>query len=232
MSIPDETLMAFADGALPPAEAERVLAALEADPALAERVALLADGRRIAAGAFAAVLAEPVPARLLAAAGAAAPAVALDVRPAAPANDNRARGWRITALAAAASLLVGAFLGSRLPLDAPAPGAPLLPPRLVAALDGAAGPGVTVTATHLVEDGQYCRRFAMAEPEGALLGLACREPAGWRLRVAVARGAGGAFQPASGEDPVIAEVLERLGAGPALDPAAEAQARQRGWRGR
>jgi hypothetical protein len=228
MSIPDETLMAFADGALAPAEAERVAAALEADPALAERVALLADGRRIAAGAFRDVLAEPVPARLLAAAGAAAPAVVV----AAPANDNRARGWRITALAAAASLLVGAFLGTRLPLDTPAPGAPLLPPRLVAALDGASGPGVTVTATHLVEDGQYCRRFAMAEAEGALLGLACREPAGWRLRVAVSRGAGGAFQPASGEDPVIAEVLERLGAGPALDAAAEAQARQRGWRAR
>jgi hypothetical protein len=49
--------------------------------------------------------------------------------------------------------------------------------------------------------------------------------------VAVARsGGGGAFAPASGEDPVIAEVLERLGAGPALDAAAEREAQRRGWR--
>ncbi|MBR0678785.1 anti-sigma factor, partial [Roseomonas alkaliterrae] len=58
MSIPDETLMAFADGTLPEAEAMRVVAAIEADPALAERVALLAEGREALRGAFAGVLAE------------------------------------------------------------------------------------------------------------------------------------------------------------------------------
>ena len=68
MSIPDETLMAFADGTLPAAEAERIAAALDTDPALAERVALLADGRRLAARAFRDGLHEPIPARLLAAA--------------------------------------------------------------------------------------------------------------------------------------------------------------------
>lgn len=219
MSIPDETLMAFADGTLPVAEAERIAALLEADPSLAERVALLADGRRIAAGAFREVLDEAVPARLLAAATE-TPAV----------NDNRRRPWRLAALAAAAGLVLGAFLGTQLPAGAP-PEAGLLPARVAAALDGSGARGVVVSGTHLAEGGVYCRRFALPEETGTLQGLACREPEGWRLRVAVARSAeGGTFQPAGADDPVIAEMLERLGAGPALDATAEGEARRRGWR--
>lgn len=38
MTLPDETLMAFADGTLPAEAAARVAAAVAADPALAERV--------------------------------------------------------------------------------------------------------------------------------------------------------------------------------------------------
>lgn len=225
MSIPDETLMAFADGTLPEAEADRIAAALDADPDLAERVALLADGRRIAAGAFREVLDEPVPARLLAAATTAA---------AMPVNDNRRRGWRMASLAAAAGLVLGAFLGPRLPLPGGAPvDAGLLPARVAAALDGAGGGGVAIAGTHLAEGDIYCRRFAMPDGTGAMQGVACREPEGWRLRVAVARNAeGGSFQPAGADDPVIAEVLERLGAGPMLDTAAVAEAQRRGWRAR
>ncbi len=228
MSIADETLMAFADGTLPEAEVERVAAAIEADAELAERLALLADGRRIAAGAFRDVLDEPVPARLLAAASAVAvqPAVAVPA-----ANDNRRRAWRVAAFAAAASLVVGAFLGTWLQGGA-APG--MLPARVAAVLeDGRATGGVTLAGTHVVDGGVFCRRFAMPDGGGTLQGLACREGEGWRLRVAVARSGGvGAFAPASGDDPVIAEVLERLGAGPALDAAAEAEAQRRGWRSR
>ncbi|CAH0188118.1 hypothetical protein [Roseomonas sp. CECT 9278] len=221
MSIPDETLMAFADGSLPPAEVNRIAALLDADPALAERVALLADGRRIAAGAFRDVLDQPVPARLLAAATA-PPAV----------NDNRRNPWRLAALAAAAGLLLGAFLGPRLPLPGgAAPEAGLLPARVATALDGAGGQGVVVAGTYLAEGGVYCRRFAIPDETGTVQGLACRDPEGWRLRVAVARSAeGGSFQPAGADDPVIAEMLERLGAGQALDANAEGAARARGWR--
>lgn len=93
---------------------------------------------------------------------------------------------------------------------------------------------MTIAGTHLAEGGVYCRRFAMPEGAGTVQGLACREPAGWRLRLAVARNPEGrSFQPAGADDPVIAEVLERLGAGPALDAATEATeaaARRRGWR--
>jgi hypothetical protein len=221
MSIPDETLMAFADGTLPAAEAERIATALDADPALAERVALLADGRRIAVRAFRDVLDEPVPARLLAAA----------TSTAAPANDNRRRAWRAGAMAAAAGLLVGAFLGTQLPGNAPAD-AGLLPARLAASLETAAEGG-PVAGTHLAEGGLYCRRFMLPDGPTTLQGLACRDPEGWRLRVAVARTTEDpSFQPASADDPVIDEVLERLGAGPALDAASVATAQQRGWRRR
>jgi hypothetical protein len=221
MSIPDETLMAFADGTLPAAEAERIATALDADPALAERVALLADGRRIAASAFRDVLDEPVPARLLAAATPAA----------APANDNRRRAWRAAGMAAAAGLLLGAFLGTQLPGTIPAD-AGLLPARLAASLENATEGGL-VSGTHLAEGGLYCRRFVLPDGTATLQGLACRDPEGWRLRVAVARSTeDSGFQPASADDPVIDEVLERLGAGPALDAASVTAAQQRGWRRR
>lgn len=224
MTIPDETLMAFADGALPEAEAARVAAAIEADPALADRIALLREGRDALRGAFRGVLAEPVPARLVAAASAGAPPAA--------GNDNRPPPWRLAAMAAAAGLVAGAFLGTMLPRGE-APGGMLAAPVL-AALDGGAtgAPGaVRITGTHVAEGGLVCRAFVAPEAGGAMLGLACREPEGWRLRAAVAhRAAEGAFSPAAGADPLIAEVLERLGAGPALGAEEEAAARRRGWR--
>lgn len=229
MTIPDETLMSFADGTLPEEEALRVAAAIDADPALADRVALLAEGRDALRGAFRDVLEEAPPARLLAAAGAGVPP-ALAALPVAG-NDNRRPVWRLAVVAAAASLVVGAFLGTMLPRGE-APGGMIAAPVL-AALEGSASgaPGaVRVTGTHLAEGGLVCRAFVAPEAGGTMLGLACREPEGWRLRAAVAhRAGGGAFQPASGSDPLIAEVLERLGAGPALGAEEEAAARRRGW---
>jgi hypothetical protein len=59
------------------------------------------------------------------------------------------------------------------------------------------------------------------EPGGALQGLACRQDG-----VCGARSAAGLFRPASREDPLIGERLERLGAGLAQS---EAEAARRGW---
>ncbi|MFN6955461.1 MAG: anti-sigma factor family protein [Acetobacteraceae bacterium] len=218
--IPDETLLAFADGTLPDAEALRVADAIEADPALAERVRLLAEGRRIAAGAFASVLAEPVPARLVAAASAAPPAPP-------PANDNRWRGAGTGVMGVALGLAAGLLLATILPAPPQAPG---LPAAVVAALDGRGGGEVRVAGAWRVEGGAYCRGFEAPEPDGVLRGLACREGGGWRLRIAVGGGAGGQFRPASGEDPLIVEMLERLGAGAPLSEAEAAEAARRGWR--
>jgi anti-sigma factor RsiW len=217
MSVTDETLLLFVDGLLPEAEAEAIAAALESDPDLAERAALLTDGRDAARRAFADALAEPVPARLIAAATA-PPAE----------NDNRP-AWRRGGIGMLAGLAAGFALAFALPRGE---GDGMLTPRILAALEsrgGTVGGGVTVVATHVTEAGTVCRAFSVEERAGGVAGLACREEEGWRLRAAVARTGGGGYQPASGVDPVIGEVLERLGAGPALSAEEEAVARRRGW---
>lgn len=217
MSVTDETLLLFVDGLLPEAEAETIAAALETDPELAERAALLVEGRDAARGAFADALAEPVPTGLIAAA----------MAPVAE-NDNRP-GWRRTGIGMLAGIAAGFALAFALPSGE---GDGMLTPRILAALDsrgGTVGGGVTVVATHVTEAGTVCRAFSVAERAGGMAGLACREEEGWRLRAAVARAVGGAYQTASGVDPVIGEVLERLGAGPALTAEEEAAAGRRGW---
>ena len=217
MSVTDETLLLFVDGLLPEAEAEALAAAIEADPVLAERAALLMEGRDAARGAFAGTLAEPVPAYLIAAA----------MGPAAE-NDNRP-AWRRGGIGLLAGIAAGFVLALALPLGE---GDGMLTPRILAALDsrgGTVGGGVTIVGTHVTEAGMICRAFSVAERAGGMAGLACREEEGWRLRAAVARAGGGGYQPASGLDPVIGEVLERLGAGPALSAEDETAARRRGW---
>ncbi len=217
MSVTDETLLLFVDGLLTDAEAEAVAAALETDPALAARAALLAEGRDAARGAFADALAEPVPARLIAAATAPAPG-----------NDN-SPAWRRAGFGLLAGVAAGFAIAMALPRD---DGDGMLTPRILAALDsrsGTVGGGVVIAGTHAAEGGTICRAFTVAERAGGMAGLACREEYGWRLRAAVARAGGGGYQPASGVDPLIGEVLERLGAGPALSPEEEEAARRRGW---
>ncbi len=64
MMFDDETLMAFADGELDDATMARVAAAIDRDPALAERVALFSQTRLLSKDAFAPLLERPVPAAL------------------------------------------------------------------------------------------------------------------------------------------------------------------------
>ena len=61
----DETLMAFADGELDEATSARLEAALEADEALAERLAVFFESRTLVAGALKPLIDEPVPEALL-----------------------------------------------------------------------------------------------------------------------------------------------------------------------
>lgn len=74
-AVTDETLMAYADGALPADEARTVAALLAADPAIAARVEMFRRSRQRTRDALAPLAAEPVPdaltARILAAASAA-----------------------------------------------------------------------------------------------------------------------------------------------------------------
>lgn len=236
--VTDEMLVAHADGALSGEEARRVEAALAADAALAARYAALAGAGRAARAAYAGVAREPVPDRLLAAVLAADAATAAP--PPMPANAPRvSRGLA----AIAATLVLGLALGL---LSAPLlrggggeQALAALPPSIVAALSaGASGeqvqtpgaPVVTVISTHRSGDGTICRAIDVGG-EAPASALACRAAGGWRLVALVGRTAeaGSTYRPASDLHPVLQEVLDSRGAGPALGLGEEAALRARGW---
>lgn len=232
----DVMLMRLADGELPEPEAAALRRRLAAEPALAARYALFTGTRRLAAEAYAPVAEETVPDRLLAAVRAAAAPPAATVIP----FRRRAARFAPLALAASVAALLAAPAGYLMGRQGMAGlGDPLAGSRAViaAALERDASGGerraggtiVRVLASHPTEAG-ICRDFAVEAPEGAALGIACREGGAWRLRASVALVGGEALRPANPDHPVIGAALERLGAAPPLDAAREAAMMQRGWR--
>jgi hypothetical protein len=247
VNLDDETLMAYADGELEPAQRAEIAAALEKDPALAARVEKHRATRAEVAGAFATVLGDPVPERLRAAAkGSAAPeqrtrgnVVQFPTRGnRAPATPWRAREW----LAMAASLVLGVVISWRA----------LSPttPEMIAATNGAlAARGALATAldrqlasnqtsdaavsiglTFKSRDGSYCRSFALRA--SGTSGLACRSGDEWRIPVtASADAAGGDFRQAAGSIPsAVMQAIEARIAGDALAAPEETQARDAAWK--
>ena len=235
-------IAALLDGELQDAEKARIERALGTDPearACAERIretdALLRE-------AYAAPLAEPTPAALTAAL--AEDPVVTPFRPRRP----TAPAWAPTALAASVALAVGAAAGALLtPFEsAPSGGARLAvgaaPEAVAAALEtapsGVSDGGVRPLASFPIADGGVCREFEIdvgaAVP--AAYGLACRAAGAWRVLLAAdmpktTDAAESDFAPASGAAPdAVVPLLDALGAGPALDPDAEALAIGNGWR--
>jgi hypothetical protein len=75
------------------------------------------------------------------------------------------------------------------------------------------------------KDGYFCRGFNTGKGEGpGLDGIACRERAGWRIRI-VTNAPGPAVMRAS-----VRSMMDNLIIGSPLDAAAERQARRQGWR--
>lgn len=236
----DDMLMAYADGELDESERAAIAAAAAADPALAARIASFARSRVAVKEAFAAIHAEPPPARLVAAAtGGRARVATFPGRSLAP----RAR----FALPLAAAIAIGAgivgFLAGRLSEEPGTAGG-------LAGLDGAfaalAGTR-SGEALPLVVDGRPAQATALASFEtaqglcrvaivsfgegGALRGMGCAGADGWRTTVVIAEGAAGAFGPASAAGVEIVEAtLDALDAGAALGPDEEARAIAGGWR--
>ncbi len=237
MSVTHEDLMAYADGELDGADKARVEAAIAAAPDLRAVV----DGHRALrsrlSAAYAPVVEEPVPARLL------------DAVRAQPAMDNvvslgaarakrtpgqwQAREWA----AMAAALLVGVIVGGQAlrPASAIVAANGGLEARgaLARALDTqlAADQGaVRIGVTFRTIDGDTCRTFAAQG--GGLNGLACKENAKWRVDMAMRGESRPAteFRTAAAETPP--EVLARVDAmiaGEPLDAVQEKDARARRW---
>jgi anti-sigma factor RsiW len=221
----DETLMAFADGELDAANTEAVLEAMAEDEGLAERVALLADTRRLAKAALAPALADPVPAALesrvramLAQAPVEIPRVSTAVHKPAPANDNALRRWRDMAAAACVALALGIGIGWQgsggnsggvaSPSGSPSPFAALARGDLASVLASAAsgteqnladGARLRTIATFRANSGEVCREFELDGTDGrAVVAVACRADGAWDIRLAVASvQSGDGYAPAS-----------------------------------
>ena len=224
----DERLIAYVDGELPAAERARLEAEIAADPGLAARLARHRALAETVSAAFAPVLDEAVPARLLAA------ATAANDRGAGRPSRARLAPWA----AIAASLLVGVVAG-RIAWPTSAVlvqqgGALTAQGHLARALDVqlAADPGpVKVGLTFRAADGRVCRTFESAPDR--LAGLACRADGGWAARTVTAWAppAQAAYrQAASDTPPEVLAAVDALIAGQPLDASAERAARDRGWK--
>ncbi len=76
-------------------------------------------------------------------------------------------------------------------------------------------------------EGLFCRVFALTSGTApGLSGIACREPAGWKIRVIAERNDG------SGLPGSVTSMMANLIVGVALDAAQEEQARRQAWRPR
>jgi hypothetical protein len=236
MKISDEALMAYADGEGDASARASVESAMREDPEITRRVAHHQAMREAMSGAFSAVIHEPVPQRLIAAARGA------NRKP----TGRTLRRWQ--PLAMAASLLLGIGVGY---LTWHRSG------TLVEANSGGLVAGASLAnalSTQLAEDrgsglvavtglsfrdksGGYCRTFSL---RAAASGLACRDGSLWKIKALAqstgensANGANNSnFRPAGSAMPaaVRAAVEESIDGEP-LDRAGEIAARQAGWAG-
>jgi len=253
MELTDDLLRAHVDGELDAATAARVEAQLANDPRAAEFMRRERALRQRLAAAFDPVLDEPVPDRLMAALGQAAPAAndptasapVLDLASARAARPPRRLGGWPAWMGMAASLVLGVFVGQRFlpdggaggPMVASAGGAWVASAALAQALDtqGAAAQApqapVRMAVSFVSNDGRYCRSFVLAAD--AMAGLACRQGERWQVEV-LARAeapAGSDFrQAATALPPTVLQAVDARIAGAPLDAAAERQALQRGWK--
>jgi hypothetical protein len=230
--IGDDSLIAYLDGELAPAERDKIEEALGADLSLAHRLAQHRATMEAVRQTFDRVLGEPVPDELLKGAeGSSAENIITLPRPAA----TRRRVWFWGGGAIAASLLVGLFAGRAL-----SPPEGLLGPDLTtrSALTMAlntqlsAEPGrvATVSLSFRSKDGALCRVFALTADTTA--GLACRTGAGWKVRMlapAETPSAQTYRTAASSLPPSIAALAQGLADGAPLTPQDELSARNAGW---
>jgi hypothetical protein len=238
VSYDDETLVAYADGELDEVLTAEISAAVERDPALARRVEQQRALRAKVAGAFATVLEQPLPERLLAAAKGPARAEVLQfpVR-SAPAQSLRwgVREWG----AMAATLVFGVLLSWNFAPSGPTlisaqDGALVARGALANALDSQLAStqhtddAVQIGLTFKSREGSYCRSFLLRKAGTA--GLACREDGEWRMAVtAAAQLPGEGLRQASSLPSAVLTAIDQRIAGEALDAAGEEHARLGGW---
>lgn len=237
MIFDDETLGAYVDGELDAATTAVIETAARTDAVLAARIDKARQLRTMLSGAFASVVAEPPPERLIKVVGGApagAKILAFKARPEPPKPAAPPARWTKPVWGAmAACLVAGLTLGVMAPWKPPADTA-LTPGGLViAALDRqASGPTngpVHIGLSFKAKDGAYCRTFSA----GSTAGLACHARGTWAVRAAAPAGAASdtAYRTAGNETPAaVLDAVDAMIDGAPLDAQAEAKARSRGWR--
>ena len=238
----DKLLMRRVDGELSPEAAAAIDAAAGGDPALARRLETLRRLRTLAREALPAA-ADPRDADLarLIMAGAERPE---------PWTARLAGGLRgafaprhapVWAAAAAACFVLGLAVGW-LGQPRAAGGFVIAADGTVAdaglvqvldeglAADGADAAGRAVGLTFRDASGRWCRTFRSGEARVA--GLACRGQGGWRVEaLAVFEPTAGEVRTAAADTPApVLAAVDALIDGETLDAAAEARARDAGWR--
>ncbi|AOF94349.1 hypothetical protein [Sinorhizobium sp. RAC02] len=237
----DETLMAFADGELDEAQSQALEEALAADDALAERLAVFLDSRRLVGDALKPLIDEPVPEALLASVRRMAEdaqraadkpqdnVVAFHPRPqqaAAPV----ARRWLMPLAASVVAAVAGVVGFSIGRMGPPAAGSGA---EIASALDreasgkdvalDASGKVLHVIATFRDERGDVCREYEVKEPAGRTLTIACRQQDGWTTRLALTAPSADGYVPASSQETIDA-YLASIQAGAPLSPEEERSA--------
>ncbi|MFL6773529.1 MAG: anti-sigma factor [Sphingomicrobium sp.] len=233
--VSDETFFAWLDGELEPREAARVAAEVEADPELAAKAERHRALRTRLTDAFAVVAEARMPEPISAAVR---PGEAEVVDLAAVRRSREPRWGSLRQWAAlAATLAVGVFVGTMVPQRSDAPvavqggqlyAASALDQALDAQLASAPSGPVRIGLTFRDRSGVICRTFT----DAAASGLACRAGDQWRLRglFAAPEGQAGSYRMAGGMDPGLAALVNSTMAAEPLDAAAEAAAKDQGWR--
>jgi len=253
--ISDEILMAYADGALPPAEREAVSKALAQSPELMQRLESFLFTRGPMPRVFDAALAAPIPEKLL--------AILRAPSPPASARPAPARGSSILAQLAAtfrmavfspagamATLVVGVAAGwllqsgtrsdlVRLDIHGLTATASLqraletAPPGGSVAVAG--GLSLKPTLTFRSTAKSWCRQFDLVDPQGAqATGIACREGGVWHViaqtGAAPAASSDGKIVPADRPESILDSLRAELKEGDALGRADEDALVRRHWR--
>lgn len=228
--ITDEDLARLADGELPAPRREIVEAAAEADPVMAARLQSHRRLRVLAAEAFAGVLDDAVPPRLLAGLeGGRSPVVPLRRRP---------RPYWVAITAMAACLAVGVFVGQavypsqllRQDFDGVRASG-----RLEQSLDRrlsreTTGQSIAIGLTFTSNDGSTCRTFVLRRE--ATAGLACKVGDRWRVdaTAVTARASETEYRTASTTLPTsLGAAVDARISGDAFNLEQEIKARSQGW---
>jgi len=234
--VTDETFFAWLDGELDGEEAKRVVAEVDADPALAEKAEQHRALQRRLASAFGTVASAPLPESLI---GAVRPEREVIDFAAAKRSRQSRGGWSGFPqwAAIAATLAVGIFVGTMVPHQSgdsvtvegdKVYAAAALDQALTTQLASAPAGETRIGLTFRDQSGQICRSFIASAGSG----LACRDGQRWQVRglFGAPEGQTESYRMAAGMDPSLAALIESAMADEPFNSAQEKAAREKGWR--